>query len=335
MPRNLSARFGEWATRLRDKFVDDPFFVAKIRLVLLCSALIFLLIIVNTTLDYYVLRPTIFEALDTASSLSPHDAFHQVETYILYTRVFRTAVFIIILYFLAGFVVRPLKMASDIQRRFIANVSHELKTPLAVKATTTEVALRKGGSLSRDELIAVLRKNLTETERLAAIVSYMIMLSDPKANHRAWHTDTVSLASVVKEAIALTEEKAKNKGVLLQTNLDQAVVLGKQVALVQLLTNLIDNAIGHAPTGSTVRVQTVSGDGGPTLSVEDEGRGIRKEDRRHIFEPFYRGTGAPLGGHGLGLSIVEGIVRGHGAKIRVEHLTPGTRFSVTFPRKAA
>lgn len=220
-----------WATHLRARLAADPFTVAKFRLLGLCLILSFVLIATNMAMDILVLRPTIHEVIGNAGAITPEDGYAKVEAYLVLSRLSRLILFIAVLYFVAGFAVRPLRVASDLQRRFIASVSHELKTPLAIKKTTTEVALRKGEQLSRDEAVAILKQNLTETERLSSIVGYMIALFDPSTNRASYHNEKVALDAVAAKVLTLAKHKAETSDVRITADMGGLSVTGNRVAL--------------------------------------------------------------------------------------------------------
>jgi signal transduction histidine kinase len=114
------------------------------------------------------------------------------------------------------------------------------------------------------------------------------------------------------------------------------MVTGDPARLRQLVMILVDNAIRHSPSGGRIAV-TVRGDGdGATLTVDDDGPGIRPEDQPHVFERFYRAAGAPGGGTGLGLAIASWIVERHDGRIAVSNRDDhGARFTVQLPTAAA
>jgi len=223
-------------------------------------------------------------------------------------------------------------------RRFNVNVSHELKTPLTIIQGEAEVALMK--PRQPEEYRRVLQSIVEEAGSMERIVESLLLLgkSDPgslKKEFRPLRMDR--LLSSLMERFA---PAAEQRGIVLEcVRCDTSEISGIPELVERALSNVLDNALKYTPPGKGKKIFLgVHARGGETVSVEieDEGVGIPAEQIPHLFEPFYRGDdarGGTVPGYGLGLSIVEWILRLHGAEILVSPREgEGTRVRMTFKR---
>ncbi len=217
-----------------------------------------------------------------------------------------------------------LEAAFQAQRRFIADASHELRSPLSNLRGTVEVALRQPRSV--EEYRNTLTVALEETERLSRLVNDLVMLSRVDANQFSLQLAPCDLAEIVQRAVTAHAARAEQKGVALHTEQVQSLeVLGDAHRLRQALDNLLDNALRHAPAGSAVAVTTEPAPGEVAVSIRDAGPGLSAEDAAHVFDRFYRADASRArdsGGLGLGLPIAKAIVEAHHGRITL-HSAPG------------
>ncbi len=211
-----------------------------------------------------------------------------------------------------------LQQSHDQQERFVADASHELRSPLASLRTGLEVALTHA---DRADWPAVARRSLLDIQRLQRITADLLHLAvDPGEVPDG----VVDLADVVREQIA---ERALDAGPAVVSDVDgSAVVTGEPVQLERLLRNLIDNAVRHARSSVTVRLRREDGD--VVLEVTDDGPGIPVADRERVFDRFARLDDArarDAGGSGLGLTLARDIAVRHGGSLRVEDSETGAR----------
>jgi heavy metal sensor kinase len=208
------------------------------------------------------------------------------------------------------------------QRRFVADASHELRSPLANLRGTIEVALRHPRAAS--DYQETLGVTLTELERLARLVQGLLTLSRAGAGRLALERHPVDLAEVAERAIGVHARRAAAFGVKLQLDARAPVtVQGDADRLREVVDNLLDNALRVAPKGSRIRVGVRHEDGGSVLEVEDTGPGLTREEQAHVFEPFARGTAPGGNGAGLGLAIARAVAEAHGGHLGVRS-TPGS-----------
>jgi two-component system, OmpR family, phosphate regulon sensor histidine kinase PhoR len=240
--------------------------------------------------------------------------------------------------------VTAIRRLEKVRKDFVANVSHELRTPLTSIKGYVE-ALLDGIKDHPDEALRFLHIILKQSDRLNLILDDLLQLSQIESGQVLFKRDPVLLRSVVERTVALIQPILDKKGHHLAVSLSDALpsVLGDEERLVQVLTNLLDNAVKYTPQRGTIVIAArhldATQSGTPSdlieLSVSDNGIGIPEADRPRVFERFYRVDKArsrELGGTGLGLAIVKHIVEGHGGQIRVEPNQPmGTRFVMTLP----
>ncbi len=224
-----------------------------------------------------------------------------------------------------------------IRRDFVANVSHELKTPLTVIAGFAETLRdRELPSENRERFLDTIEAN---TRRMQRIVDDLLDLSRYESG--SWRPNVVSndLAGVVADVFIGVSRAADAKGLTLnfQASPDAERVDADPTALRQVLTNLVENAVRHTARGGVTVSAEAPPRGGTTVRVRDTGSGIPTEHLGRIFERFYRvdaGRAREEGGTGLGLAIVRHLVEAHGGSVRAESIVgQGTTITVHFPAK--
>jgi two-component system OmpR family sensor kinase len=200
------------------------------------------------------------------------------------------------------------------ERRFLADASHELRTPVTALLGNVEYAVRHGASA---EVLEDLR---LDAGRIARLVDALLALERVGVAPPA--TDSVELDELVRSV------SAEHAGRVTVGRLDPVRVRGEEDSLGRAVANLIENGIVHGPEGGAVSVSLTEHDGWARVSVSDQGPGPRPSELEHIFERFWRGSGASeRPGSGLGLSIVAAIVERHGGRIDVQ----GAQFTVQLP----
>ena len=223
------------------------------------------------------------------------------------------------------------KMRAD----FVANASHELKTPITAIRGFAE-ALIEDDTIDHAIQQRFMRKIHGQSIRLSALVSDLLALSRLESNDEAYNTQ-VDLQRVVQRVCANLQAVAQTQQVTLelQTKDGPVTLLGDDNALGQMATNLIDNAIKYTAAKGTVTVALTVTEGLAVLAVKDNGLGIDESDQERIFERFYRVDKArsqSLGGTGLGLAIVKHIVQSHKGQLQLKSkLNQGSTFTITIP----
>ncbi len=221
------------------------------------------------------------------------------------------------------------------QRRFTADASHELRSPLSRLRTEMEVALRR--PRDRAEYVETLQSCLEEVDRLTLLVEELLTLARLDAGQAREPVERVGLDRIIQDVARRFEPQARERGVQIRTRIEGPVVadIGRGPASL-VLANLIDNAVKFSPAGGAVTVSLADGPDEAVVSVTDEGPGIGAEDLPHVFERFYRGQAARAGhapGVGLGLALTQTIVRAHGGRIEAfNRPEKGTVFALRLPR---
>jgi len=222
----------------------------------------------------------------------------------------------------------------EVRRDFVANVSHELKTPVGAlsllaeamqDAATDPVAVRRFSS-----------RMTHEAQRLNRLVRELIDLSRLQGGDPLPEPHPVAVRVVIAEAIDRTRLAADARAIRLTVSgAADEVVLGAESQLVTALTNLLSNAVAYSESGTTVTVAARSRSGFAELAVIDQGQGIPPTDQDRIFERFYRvdpARASATGGNGLGLAIVKHIATNHGGGVRVSsQLGAGSTFTLRIP----
>ena len=215
-----------------------------------------------------------------------------------------------------------IEMAFATQRRFVADASHELRSPLSNLRGTIEVALRRLRSAA--DYQQTLGVALMEIERLERLVHGLLTLSRANAGHLTLERRSTDLAVLGARAIEVHAARAAALEVRLQLDAGTPVMMiGDADRLREIIDNLLDNALRVAPKGSAIRVRVRLEDGHCVLEVEDSGPGLSEDEQAHVFEPFSRGTAAGGDGAGLGLAIARVIAEAHGGRLGVR-ATPGS-----------
>ena len=220
------------------------------------------------------------------------------------------------------------------RRDFVANVSHELKTPVGAMGVLAEAILE-----SADDPATVVRfgeKVLAESRRLADMVGELIELSRLQGAERLPDLTAVDVDTVVAEAVSRYKVAADNADIVVTTDAASGFqMLGDQPLLVTAVANLISNAIAYSPHGSTVSISRRRRGDYIEISVTDRGIGIARADQERVFERFFRVDKArsrATGGTGLGLAIVKHVAANHNGSIRLwSQPGTGSTFTLSIP----
>ena len=232
-----------------------------------------------------------------------------------------------------------LQRVNKIRRDFVANVSHELKTPatsLRLLAESLEETIDEDPVQAR--LFAAQLKK--ETGRLSQLINDLLDLTRLESQERVENPVPVDVRSVLMTVLARMRRAARKKNITLQWKrfgrAAQYTVYGDETQLTSMFTNLVDNAVKYTPPGGRVEVTGGCEDSEIVIRVTDTGIGIPEGKLPRIFERFYRVDKArskETGGTGLGLSIVKHIAENHGGRVTVEStLGEGSTFTVYLPR---
>lgn len=229
--------------------------------------------------------------------------------------------------------------ADDMRREFTANVTHELKTPIAAISGAAE--LIRDGIVRPDDVVDFAGRIYDDAQRLSALVGDILTLSKLDESERVGNrevfgpSDRVDLLATARDVCARLSGRAEVAGVELHVRGVPAVVVGNARLLDTLVCNLVTNAIRYNRPGGQAFVWVLPRDGAPCLRVSDTGIGIPEEAQPKVFERFYRvdkGRSRDMGGTGLGLAIVKHAAAYHGARLMLRSVVgKGTTITVQFP----
>ena len=219
------------------------------------------------------------------------------------------------------------------QKAFLADVSHELRSPVAVLRAELEVALRDPATPT--DARQTLESVHEEASRLVQLTENLLALARADARQLDINRREVALEQVAERALRLLTAPAARKGVTLDRSLGSAPAWGDIDRLTQVAANLLENAVNHAPNDSRVVVETGVETGTAILAVTDQGPGVPAAFAAHVFDRFSRADSArPRGGTGLGLAIAKSIAQAHGGDVTLERTGPsGTRFVLRIPER--
>lgn len=235
--------------------------------------------------------------------------------------------------------VTELVRLEQIRKDFVANVSHELKTPITSIKGFSETLL-DGAMEDRQALHDFLHIIHKESERLQLLIQDLLELSRIEQHGFSINVQSTSLRHVITRSIEMVTPKADEKQMKLVLQMDQDIHLEADTGrMIQIVMNLLANAVNYSLSGTTVTVTVYKENHHGVIEISDEGIGIEKQEIPRIFERFYRVDRARSrnsGGTGLGLAIVKHLVEAHNGKITVNSkVGKGTTFKVSIPLKQA
>jgi heavy metal sensor kinase len=217
------------------------------------------------------------------------------------------------------------------EKQLIADLSHQLKTPLSILKGELETTLRR--VRTSEEYVEILRSNLEETNRMVRILESILLLARLDSREIVLNKTELELTSLVSEVLEDLGPLLEKRNVSVSRAMNETITLHADAhQLMQVFVNLLDNAVKYSPAGGTIAVKTWRDDADIFFSISNQGEGIPGEDIRRIFDRFYRGQNKREKGFGLGLSIAKSIIELHNGGIDVTS-TPNelTEFTVRLP----
>ena len=233
--------------------------------------------------------------------------------------------------------VSEIRHLENLRRELVANVSHELKTPLAAIKAYAET-LRLGAVNDPEHNLAFVTRIEEQAERLHQLILDMLQIARVEAGEETFDIVDVPLREVFDECSAQFADAAAARKIELRVDFpgEEVFVRADEEGVRTILSNLVDNALKYTPEGGRVAVRAIPNHRFVALEVQDTGIGIAEKDQARVFERFYRADKArsrELGGTGLGLSIVKHLAQAFGGSVGLDsRLREGSTFRVTLPR---
>jgi len=224
------------------------------------------------------------------------------------------------------------------RREFVANVSHEMRTPLTSIKGACETILGDP-EMTVDMKAFFLQMAIDECDRMTRIVSDLLVLSRLDNKRTRWSIGEVSVDKVLSHIceVMKVDSDAHGHKLIYTTSIDLPEITADKERLEQVFINIVSNAIKYTPDGGEIRIHAKGTNDGVAVTVKDTGIGIPSEDIPHLFERFYRvekSRTSETGGTGLGLAIAKEIVEAHGGKISVDSVqNEGTTVTIKLPLK--
>ena len=223
----------------------------------------------------------------------------------------------------------------NIRKEFVANVSHELKTPITTIKSYTETLI--DSELDRDLSQKFLGVIDSECDRMARLVSDLLQLSNLDYKRTKWKKSDISLKDTINDSIIKLDLSFKEKNQKVSLKLDEELpkITADKDGIEQVILNLLSNANKYTEANGQIDINCYMEDKNVVIRIKDNGIGISEEDKKRIFERFYRvekGRSRELGGTGLGLSIAKDIVEAHNGSLSLySRLNEGTEISIELP----
>ena len=211
-----------------------------------------------------------------------------------------------------------LQRADALKSALLSSVSHDLRTPLASIKASVSALLDPAGHLGADERTDLLEGVGEETDRLTRFVTHLLELSRLESGAAAPHTEWYEISEIIWDAA----DPLDPSGARLRIDIPESAGLVRVdfVMVVQILTNLVENALRYAPEESPVEIAVEMAERSWRVYVMDRGPGVQEQDREHIFEKFFRSSAQAHGrsGAGVGLAVARGLAQAHGGDVRYE-----------------
>lgn len=334
-PKNWK-RFAERATALRHRH----FFKTRGGLTILYTVFCICILVIFGIVLGFSREYEIHEELAGFPKKQIEKTINELERNAFFIGVGAAVVSASLSYFLAGLTLKPIKETIQNQERFIADASHELRTPISIIKTNLEVALLDREKLTREEALSCLESALDDVNRASRLINNLLTLvrSEKKISPDFSQLD---ISHLVVEIAAEIEKKALSKNInfiVEPTNMPPMVVYGNRDDLEEMFLNVLENAVTYTkPGGSVTLFIEKTSSGLIQFQFKDTGIGIAEDDLKDVFKPFFKGASSRLtqesrSHSGLGLTIVKEIVKKHKGSVEIKSkLGQGTTVKVLLP----
>jgi len=240
-----------------------------------------------------------------------------------------------IAYWFAGKTLEPIEGMTNKQKQFIADATHELKTPLTAMKTYLEVN-KRSKKLDTEKMHEIIDSTIEDVDSLTRLTNNLLKQSKYQEYATSQEYETFELNQVINKVLKKLKSKSDTKGLVVSTDLTTINIKANKQSITELISILVDNAIKFNNKGGSIYIKTEQENKHILITIKDTGIGIPQKDLPHIFDRFYKvdlaRTKTEHDGFGLGLSIAKDIVQNHEGAISVESKTnEGTTFCIKLP----
>ncbi|MBI3888636.1 HAMP domain-containing histidine kinase [Candidatus Nomurabacteria bacterium] len=332
-------QFTEWATDSTRSLKDNLFQSARLKLTGYYIVIMFIILAIFSSVLIYTIDSRLKQDLNGRVTVrnvdgTTVDVDEIVEVLVYYIDGILILIITFLSYFLAGKTLKPIEENFDDQKKFYADISHDLRTPIAIIATESEVALQNTSN-DEKELRKIIVSNLEEARKMSKLVSDMLVISRDGRKSITNKFTVVDLYAFVQRIMSKMEAQAKKKGLKLVLGESKKTPVKIYVTdFERVIMNILQNAINYTEVGS-IRVYVTSDDKNAHVLISDTGVGIKEEDLPFVCDRFYKAehSRGDDGGFGLGLSISKQIIEQHNGSINIEsELNVGTTIVITIPK---
>lgn len=338
--QKLLRQLGEWATKWRVNYVDDEFFIARVRLTFYYTITAIVILGGSSILLYNTILSNLSDSLEANVFLSPNvsqsilDRAQDILLNRFLTIDIAIIFFIIILgFFLTNKTLKPIKTSVQKQKRFIADASHELRTPTAVIISGLEVTL-SNKKLDFTSAKKTLENTLDEMREFSKLSNNLLDISKYDAKTQIKH-EPICINRLVQNIGEKSKILSSVKGINFEMKIMEKpiIVKGNEVELSRMFYNVLDNAIKYTPQGGSVNIFDKTTLNKYVLTISDTGIGIPPKIIHKVFDPFFReGASRTTNGAGLGLALAKKIVDDHKGNITINsEVDKGTSVSIYLP----
>ncbi|MCX6755453.1 MAG: HAMP domain-containing sensor histidine kinase [Candidatus Nomurabacteria bacterium] len=330
----LSKQFEGWVT----KWKTDSFLIARIKLTFFYFLTASVILIVASSILY---RTFLFNITESVNLNVDDEDVAQVlvdrTQDILLNKFITTDSSILIVIIVCGFLLTkksldPIRENMKRQKRFIADASHELRTPIAIAISGLEVAM-SNKNFNIDIAKKTLSNTLEEMQDLSKLTNNLLDVTKYNVSSSSVY-EPLQINEVISQAVEKMKALAKAKEIEIKNEIKEQVnVLGNKTEIERIVYNIINNSLAHTPNEGIVTISDFINKKEYIISITDNGSGISKENLDKIFDPFFQGdTSRNNGGAGLGLTLAKKIIENHKGKITIKsELNKGTNVIIKLP----
>lgn len=320
----------------KDKFTRDEFLRARLKLTFFYSLVAFIILLGASILIYQVLISNIDDILEE-TFVDPLTAQNIVlrAGEILEGRIIAVDFIVMFFVILFGFwlthnTLKPIKLNLQKQKKFIADASHELKTPISVVISGLEVAMRDK-HFTLEKAKTVLANNLEEMRDLSKLNNTLLEIT--KIQIAKSQNSTLNLSSLIAKIVDRMSGLIKNKNIILESKINyQVSISGNEMEIGRVFYNILDNALAHTEPGGYIKIKDKLAGDKYIVEISDSGSGISKNNLEKVFDPFFQADDSRNHkGVGLGLTLVKQIMESHMGSVSIQsELGRGTVVSLSF-----